>query len=416
MSWTNLKKSVLLFFTLFLLITIGIAQSANPVTITVSSTEYDNPSLTGLKEYLKTNSKVKGLKSTFSNSVAILSFTYSEAADELWDELPVDKKQAFKLTSIDSKTIRLQVVKSSPVSTANGKADSKNCGCDYFPLCKFDKTRSFMGEVWKGLDNNGKITYYHCSNGILKAKYELYDNFEGNSLGFVTYTALKQNEPKGGSWKETVDINGAKYFYEHIIIQKNIRIKVDDKEYSDVIKVRRIVNAASLFYQGQPQNLMQIEYGHTYYVKGVGAFTEKNVLEIENLKSEVTSKNPVENDNSKHRLFWELTNYKWGSYIFLADGSVRKFSSVYQSNGSQKESLVSKENWKGKWKVSGNSDPVVEIIWEDNYMSSGIWQKGTTQLFYFENGGGNNSYLRVDGGYLTKSKITDEIRKSLATE
>ncbi len=273
-----------------------------------------------------------------------------------------------------------------------------------------------MGELWKGLDNNGKVIYYHCANGILKAKYELFDNFEGNSLGFTTYTALKQNEPKGSSWKETVDINGVKYFYEHIIIQKNIRIKVDDKEYSDVIKVRRIVNAASLFYQGQPQNLMQIEYGHTYYVKGVGAFTEKKVTELENSKSEITSKKPAENDNTKHRLFWELTNYKWGSYIFLADGSVRKFSSAYQSNGSQKESLVSKENWKGQWKVSGNEDPVVEIIWEDNYMGSGIWQKGTTQLFYFENGGGNNSYLRVDGGYLTKSKISPELRKSLASE
>ena len=202
MSWTNFKKPVLLIFSLILFTTIGIAQSANSVTITVSSTEYDNPSLTGLKEYLKTNSKVKGLKSTFNNSVATLSFTYYATADELWDEIPADKKQTFKLTSIDSKTIKLQVIKSAPVAATNGKTNSKNCGCDYFPLCKFDKSRSFMGEVWKGLDNNGKVTYYHCANGILKAKYELFDNFEGNSLGFATFTALKYNEPKGASWKD----------------------------------------------------------------------------------------------------------------------------------------------------------------------------------------------------------------------
>jgi len=409
-----MKRSVILFLTLFLLTGTGIAQPAKPVTITVSGTEYDSPGLTGLKQYLKTNSKVKGLRSTFSNAVATLSFTYSDNADALWDEIPAENKQAFKLTSIDSKNIKLQVAKSATVSASAQKTDTKNCGCDYFPLCKYDKTRSFSGEVWKGLDNNGRVIYYHCANGILKAKYELFDNFNGNSLGFATYTALKQNEPKGSSWKETVDINGAKYYYEHIIIQKNCRIKVDGLEYSDAIKIRKIVQAASLFYQGEPQNLMQIEYGHTYYVKGVGAFTGKNVAELENSNTETATGNPGTNENSKHRLFRELTNYKWGAYIFLPNGSVRKFTSAYQYDGSQKETLLTEKDWKGKWTVSGDGDPVIEISFEENFMGTGILQKGNSKLFYYENGGEKYSYLKGDGSNFTKSKITEEIRKSLS--
>jgi hypothetical protein len=200
-------------------------------------------------------------------------------------------------------------------SAPNVKTDSKNCGCDYFPLCKFDKSRSFMGEVWKGLDNNGKVTYYHCANGTLKAKHEFFDNIEGNSLGFATYTALRQNETKGSSWKDTAEINGAKYFYEHIIMDKNVKIKVGDQIYSDVIKVRRIVNAASMFYQGQPQNLMQIEYGHNYYVKNVGVFKESEVKSSEEMKQEeMISKidqKQIQIENEKHPFFAALTDYYW---------------------------------------------------------------------------------------------------------
>lgn len=200
-------------------------------------------------------------------------------------------------------------------TVTNGKTNSKNCGCDYFPLCKYDKTRSFMGQVWKGLDNNGKVVYYHCANGVLKAKHELFDNIEGNSLGFATYTVLKQNEPKGSSWKDTADINGAKYFYEHIIIDKNIKIRVGDKDYSDVIKVRRIVNAASMFYQGQPQNLMQIEYGHNYYVNGIGVFKESEVKSFEQIEQEVINskidQKQIQSENEKHPFFSTLTDYYW---------------------------------------------------------------------------------------------------------
>lgn len=407
-----INRIALIFITCLLTAAV-IAQPAKTVTITVSGTEYDSPGLTGLKQYLKTNSKIKGLRSTFNNAVATLSFTYTEDADVLWDEIPADHKQAFKLNSIDSKTIKLQVAKSAAVSATAGKTDTKNCGCDYFPLCKYDKTRSFMGELWKGFENNGRITYYQCAKGILKAKYELFDNFEGNSLGFATYTAFKENEPKGSSWKETVDINGAKYYYEHIIIQKNSSIKVDGREYSDAIKVRKIVQAASLFYQGVPQNLMQIEYGHTYYVKGVGAFTGKNVVELENSKAETAPGNSTANENSKHRLFYELTNYKWGVYIFLPDGNVRKFTSTYQVDGSQKETLLPEKDWKGKWAVTGHGDPVIEINYEENFMGSGILQKGNIKLYYYENGGQKYSYLKSEGTDFTKSKITAEIRKSL---
>jgi len=311
MSWTNFKKPVLLIFSLILFTTIGIAQSANSVTITVSSTEYDNPSLTGLKEYLKSNSKVKGLKSTFNNSVATLSFTYYATADELWDEIPTDKKQGFKLTSIDSKIIKLQVVKTAP--TTNVKTDSKNCGCDYFPLCNYDNEKTFDGEKWKLMNFDGKNAYYHCKNGILRIKTLRYD-WDGNFVGYITFTALKANEHEGASWSETLDLGGGiKRTYEHEIIKKNTWIKHNEKIYRDVIKVWRFAEEKIGNTTGG------VERGYSYYVKDVGVFKENEVKSAEQIEQEIKQEEliskvdlkQIQSENENHPFFLTLTSYYW---------------------------------------------------------------------------------------------------------
>jgi hypothetical protein len=371
MSWTNFKKPVLLIFSFVLLTIIGIAQSANSVTITVSSTEYDNPSLTGLKEYLKANSKVKGLKSTFTNSIATLSFTYSGTADELWDEIPANKKQAFKLSSIDSNTIKLQLAKSSPVSTTSNKADAKNCGCDYFPLCNYDGEKNFQGEKWKLMNYDGKSAYYHCENGKLRIKTLRHD-WDGNFVGYVTFTALKQNEPKGTTWSESLDLGGGiTRTYTHVIVKKDIRVKLDGKIYNDVIKVHR--NAGEVIgntYGG-------VEKGYTYYIKDVGAFEERKITELPDDDIEVRLKSNVE-----HPLFLKITEFCfWYTNIdvtgYSQNNPVIKESFIFNKDGSFTKGARRKYNdyselSEGFWSIK---DGHIELMFKTN---EGNWSK------YFE--------------------------------
>jgi hypothetical protein len=347
---SRMFKLFILFFAFIFSVTPGFSQSVKPVTIIVSGTAYDDPGFTALKDVLKNNPDVKSLKTAFNNNIATLTFTYKNEADELWDNIAAQDKARFKILSVDSKTIKLQQLKGTAATAAKTNSD-KNCGCDYFPLCNYDKTRSFMGQTWKGLDNNGKITYYQCAGGVLKAKFELFDNFEGTSLGFATFTALKYNEPKGASWKETVDVNGAKYYYEHVIIHKDISITAGGKEYKNAMKVRRMLSAASIFYQGQPQNLMQIENSHTYYVKDVGAFPEKGVVELAEEKTETEIK-PNTDVNSKDPLFNELTKEDW-HFEKTENLQMDRVISL-RKDGSYNYSISGINN-DGYWRIVGNS-------------------------------------------------------------
>lgn len=275
----KLNNKTLLFALIFVLTNIiAFAQTQKPITIIVSGTTYDNPDLTSLKNYLKTKTGIAGLKTVFSNSTATLTFTSAKDADDLWDDIPDGKKSAFNITSIDSKIIKLQSAKNSTVSTAT--KGNKNCGCDFFPLCNYDGTQSFQGEVWKMINYDGKKIFYHCENGVLKEKTAQY-NWDGDFVGYLTFTSLKYNEPQNATWKETVELtDGIKRWYSHTIIKKDGKIQVGEKNFENVIIVRRNVSEASVFYQGEPQNLNDWLPQKYYYVKNVGVFLEKDTKEI----------------------------------------------------------------------------------------------------------------------------------------
>jgi hypothetical protein len=401
---SRMFKLFILFFAFIFSVTPGFSQSVKPVTIIVSGTAYDDPGLTALKDVLKNNPDVKSLKTAFNNNIATLTFTYKNEADELWDNIAAEDKARFKILSVDSKTIKLQQLKGTAATAAKTNSD-KNCGCDYFPLCNYDKTRSFMGQTWKGLDNNGKITYYQCTGGVLKAKFELFDNFEGGSLGFATFTALKYNESKGASWKETVDVNGAKYYYEHVIIHKDISITAGGKEYKNAMKVRRMLSAASIFYQGQPQNLMQIENSHTYYVKDVGAFTEKEVKEHLAAPAPGENKQPEKKDNSSYGGYRLLTAFLWKGlnnvYYFQPDGTVQLILGVYGSGDDVIMKAHANRSVKGEWEFFEDSNGNVPVRVKVN---------GREVLFYLKDNG-RDRYLQSEGETYNKIAIPKDLKK-----
>jgi len=159
--------------------------------------------------------------------------------------------------------------------------NKSNCGCDYFPLCKVDGTRTFKDGVWKAIDYGVNdlvdYTYYRCDNGVLKSKKELISNWDGDTWGFETIIELKYNEPEGAHWEQTTDMKGNKFYYEHTIVAKNIRFTTPDgKSYDNVIKVYRKKSGASIFYQGQPVSVIPLSSENIYYAKGVGQVFKEN--------------------------------------------------------------------------------------------------------------------------------------------
>lgn len=109
------------------------------VNISVAGIEYDDAAFIKLKLNIKSNKKVMDLKQSFSQNTAKLTLNYMGEATELWDEVPADLKQPFKITAIETTHIDLQskntiaannppVTKANPVSNASsGDDDCKNC-------------------------------------------------------------------------------------------------------------------------------------------------------------------------------------------------------------------------------------------------------------------------------------------------
>lgn len=264
-----LSLTVILFFVQ----TIQVSGQTGQVTITINPIEYENANLKSLKEALKKTPKVTGLKSSYAENAATLTMDYPGTAEELWDKVPAANKKNFKLILIDEDKIELTSIigqsksnVSPPVTkSSNQPVKKSDCfDCDYFPFCKFDFSRSFNGEIWKGIDNDdGNETFYHCKNGEIKMKI-------GTSIGFETFTALKCNEPKGYSWNETIDLNGVKFYYTHTILDKGFSLTVNGQTYPNVLKVYRKKEGASMFLNGQPVMTLLIESVNIYFAKNVG--------------------------------------------------------------------------------------------------------------------------------------------------
>jgi len=85
----NIFNPLLLITTLavFIITNALQAQSVNKITIAVKEIKYDDPNFTALRESLKKNPKVKLVKPSYADGVAILSFTYAGEASQLWEEI-----------------------------------------------------------------------------------------------------------------------------------------------------------------------------------------------------------------------------------------------------------------------------------------------------------------------------------------
>jgi len=267
-----------LSFTLFILLhffytTAGSAQAktnettksqGNQIVISISGIEYDDAGFLLLKENLKTNQKVKSINLSYAGQTANLDFMYTGTAFDLWDEMPGKTKEFFKVTSIENN--RITLVKKT-VSTGPGELNSPgntndtacNC-CTYFPLCRYDNTRTFQGVVYKGITFDNGTFYYYCNNGVVTQKQVTLNGNEVTSA--YTQTILKCNARVGTTWTETDD-NGATN--QHTIVSKGVTMQVNGKTYNDVMQVYHKT------YSG-----ISVTFSHNnYYANGIGLIKDE---------------------------------------------------------------------------------------------------------------------------------------------
>jgi hypothetical protein len=260
------------------------AQSVNKITISVKDIQYDDPNFTALRETLKKNPKVKLVKPSYTSGVAILSFTYAGEASQLWEEIPKSSKRFFNLGELGDDAISLNYINpkknegnSSAVTNAaqTKTTNKKDCfDCDYFPLCKYDVTKTFGGgHVYRGIQiSDDYIEYFNCENGIVTKKWVTsfnpkyktvdYDPFnkiqteiyyEGQPV-YTTHTEIVLNShvPEGEGWegeKHPDDWKGAKHRF--MILERDIPLVVDGIKYDNVIAVSD-------------------KYAYYLYAKGIG--------------------------------------------------------------------------------------------------------------------------------------------------
>ena len=178
------------------------------LSISVAGIEYDDAGFTKLKESIKSNKKVQDVKQSFSQNTAKLSLTYAGDATQLWDEIPAAVKQPFKITTIESNRIDLQLknstaVNTTPVTNANtvsnttaNNDDCKNC---YWNMCNYDVTKSIGGKLYKGMITEYGTVYYNCDNGIV-LQTSLNINAYGSTVIAGTDTVLISSGPVGTKW------------------------------------------------------------------------------------------------------------------------------------------------------------------------------------------------------------------------
>jgi hypothetical protein len=101
MAFTNLKTAFADVNKLF-------ARKSDTMLIVIPQVEYDNGSVTQLKDNLK---KLKGVRSVtmrYSAATATLQVAYKGKPTDVWDTLPTDVKAGFKLTELGDAGITLQ--------------------------------------------------------------------------------------------------------------------------------------------------------------------------------------------------------------------------------------------------------------------------------------------------------------------
>ena len=154
---------------------------------------------------IKSNKKVQDLKQSYSQNTATLTIAYAGDATTLWDEIPADIKQPFKITTIEGNRIELQLKNSTVANTTantkfNTTANNDDCKNCYWNMCKYDVLKSFGGAIYKGLNLDNGTFYYNCDNGIVTQKVVTVNGY-GVTIGITTDTLLISSGPIGTKWE-----------------------------------------------------------------------------------------------------------------------------------------------------------------------------------------------------------------------
>jgi hypothetical protein len=386
----DFKWTLVLVTFIFLPATVKVyAQTVtkNQLNISIAGIEYDDAGFTKLKENIRNNKKVQDVKQSFSQNTAKLSLTYSGDATALWDEIPADLKKPFKINTIESNRIDLQLksttttnnaastTTTAPSNTTTNNDDCKNC---YWNLCKYDVLKSFGGAIYKGINLDNGTFYYNCDNGIVTQKVIMVNGY-GATTGIVTDTLLISSGPIGTQWGVTNTENknellgmmaggdlSMKSVGAYTLIAKNISTTAGGKKYNDVV----VVNSKGYSKDPIGSNYYSL---NLYYAKGVGLvrtdtlnYSSDPVAAINkanDTKTIIASGSVVKNGIDETLIgLWKFHNASTNTdayYKFLADGTFEYYSgAVTEAN---------KMKGINRWKIEGRGydkdGAVIDITW-----------------------------------------------------
>jgi len=255
------------------------------VNISVSGIEYDDAAFAKLKLNIKSNKKVTDMKQSFAQNTARLTLNYAGEATGLWDEIPADLKQPFKITTIETNRIDLQsknaIASNNPPVTnttlasnaTSGDNDCKNC---YWNMCNYDLTKSIGGKLYKGTITEYGTYYYNCDNGIVLQTL-LNINAYGSTVIDRTDTVLISSGPVGTRWGVSntefnnsilSTLSGSDFSMKsssgYTLIAKNLKTEANGVAYKDVI----VVNHKG--FSKNPLTGSDFYSTNLYYAKGIG--------------------------------------------------------------------------------------------------------------------------------------------------
>ena len=224
------KHTLLLLFLQLLIINNGTAQPKktgtkdNPVTISVKGMEYDNPAFEELRKTIKGNIKVAQSNPGFTGNTATITLQYEGTAPELWDELPQNIKQQFKITAINNSRIDL-TLKQNGTTATDQEAIKENCvDCYYYKACDFDTSLVYNGYTYRGFKK--KAAAYFCKDGTLYSK-----SYSNNKA--YSQIIFKGNAPVGTNWVDTFGT----VIINKTVVAKGSGIIHQKKYYEDAIIV-----------------------------------------------------------------------------------------------------------------------------------------------------------------------------------
>jgi hypothetical protein len=328
-----------------------------------------------------------------------------------------------------------QETKSTTASNATSKTASKNCGCDYFPMCDPTATKQFGQETYYGIKGSEKKgTYYNCKNGVVTIKWFSNEEYladrkwewrnDINGYGNVDYwgtetkinskVLYKFNLPVGEGWNEPTYQGDFANFYK--IEAKGQKITVNGKQYNEVLKLVMVtklkmteeeylkqVDTYPVLKQSYPfentvyYNGEVFKRSYTYYFdKYAGLIKEEN--NWEDLNAMVKRNNSrIIIDNSKHPLFKQLTENLW---MAVMTGKVAGFEKPGKYGLAWAE-LGQVQQEIGYWRITGNWIEVSKT--PDN----GIWTK-TYEIIKSDD---NTIVLKKNSEVFSPSAIPLELKK-----